>query len=301
MSNPIEKCGYVAIIGRPNVGKSTLLNVLVGKKISIISPKPQTTRHQILGIKTVDDTQAIFIDTPGLHKAEKRAMNRYLNRLASSVIHDADVIVFMISGLRWHEDDEMGLQKLEGVKAPVILVINKVDTVKEKGKLLPFIEQLNAKFSFKQIIPISAKKHEQVTLLEKTILALLPEGPHLFPDEQVTDKDDTFRAAELIREKLIQATQEELPYATTVLIESMSREKAIVKISAVIWVEREGQKPIVIGKNGELLKKIGTQARKDLEKMFDQKVFLRLWVKVKSDWTNDDQALQRLDLNQSND
>lgn len=289
-----EKCGYVAIIGRPNVGKSTLLNCLIGKKISITSPKPQTTRNQILGIKTVGETQAIFIDTPGLHKAERRAMNRYMNRLASSVILDADVIVFMIEALRWKEDDEMILQKLAQSEAPVILVINKVDTVKDKSALLPFIDKLKSEFNFNQIIPMSAKKMNNVDSLEQTIMNLLPEGQHLFPDEQITDKNERFQVAELIREKLIQATEEELPYTTTVIIDSFQDEEKIIKISAIIWVEREGQKPIVIGKNGERLKKIGTQARKDIERLLGKKVFLTLWVKVKSDWTDNEKMLQSL-------
>lgn len=289
-----EQCGYIAIIGRPNVGKSTLLNCLIGKKISITSPKPQTTRNQILGIKTVGEAQAIFIDTPGLHKAERRAMNRYMNRLASSVIIDADVIVFMIEALRWNENDEMILEKLSESKAPVILLINKVDKVKDKSQLLPFIEEIKAKYHFAQIIPISVKKMDNVLSLEKIIMPLLPDGAHLFPDEQMTDKNERFQAAELIREKLIQAVEEELPYSTTVVIDSFERDEKLIKISAIIWVEREGQKPIVIGKDGERLKKIGTLARKDIEKLLDKKVFLRLWVKVKSDWTDDDRVLQSL-------
>lgn len=287
-----EKCGYVAIIGRPNVGKSTLLNQLIGKKISITSPKPQTTRNQILGIKTVGDAQAVFIDTPGIHQAEKRAMNRYLNRLASSVITDADVIVFMIDGLRWHEDDEMVLQKLQVAKSPVILVLNKIDKFKDKSRLLPFMNELKSKYDFKTIIPISAKKKDNVAELQKEIMDLLPDGAHFFPDDQVTDKNISFQVAELIREKLISATVEEIPYATTVTIDSIEDEEKILKVSAIIWVERESQKPIVIGKDGERLKKIGTLARKEIEKLIEKKAFLRLWVKVKSDWTDNESVLQ---------
>jgi len=289
-----EKCGYVAIIGRPNVGKSTLLNELVGQKISITTPKPQTTRNQIMGIKTIDASQAVFIDTPGIHQAEKRAMNRYLNRLAASIIPDADVIIFMIEGLRWHEDDEMVLQKLSMAKAPVILVINKIDKIKDKKRLLPFMDEVNTKYPFHSIIPLSAKKFDNVASLEKMVMALLPKGPRLFPSDQVTDKDLAFQAAERIREKLIQATEEELPYALTVTIDSIVNEDNILKISAIIWVEREGQKPIVIGKDGERLKKIGTLARKDIEKLLGKKVFLRLWVKVKSNWTDNESVLQKL-------
>ncbi len=290
----ISKCGYVAIVGRPNVGKSTLLNALIGKKISIISAKPQTTRNQILGIKSEGATQVVFIDTPGLHHSEKRAMNRYMNRLASSVIIDADVVVFMIDATRWTEEDEMVLQKVEAATSPVILVINKLDKLKDKKLALPLIEKLKEKFNFAHIIPISAKKLENVESLEKTIMQLMPEGPHLFPDEQITDKNERFQIAEIIREKLIRATEQELPYSTTVVIESMKEEDKLLHISAVIWVEREGQKPIVIGKNGHLLKHIGTAARKDIVKLLGRKIFLRLWVKVKDDWTDDERALGSL-------
>ncbi|HEX2549945.1 MAG TPA: GTPase Era [Gammaproteobacteria bacterium] len=287
-----EKCGYVAIIGRPNVGKSTLLNQLIGKKISITSPKPQTTRNQILGIKTVGDAQAVFIDTPGLHQAEKRAMNRYLNRLASSVIADADVIVFVIDARMWTEDDDTVLKKLDAIKAPVILVLNKVDKLKDKSRLLPFMEELALKYSFAKMVPMSAKNEKDVLALQAMIFDLLPASEHFFPDDQTTDKSLSFQVAEFIREKVISNTIEELPYSTTVTIDSMEDEEKILKISAIIWVERESQKPIVIGKDGERLKKIGTQARKDIEKLINKKVFLRLWVKVKSDWTDNESILQ---------
>lgn len=290
----IEKCGYVAIIGRPNVGKSTLLNDLVGQKISIISPKPQTTRNQILGIKTVENAQAVYVDTPGLHQAEQRAMNRYMNRLASSVMADADVVVFMIEATRWYDDDDAVLDKLAQVTAPVILAINKTDLLKDKSRLLPLISRLQEKFSFAHVVPLSAKKHDNIAVLEDMIVQLLPEGPHFFPDEQITDKDEQFQVAELIREKVIQATEQEIPYSTTVVVDSLKLEENLVNISAIIWVEREGQKPIVIGKKGEKLKKIGTLARKDIEKLLNKKVFLRLWVKVKSDWTESDGLLQNL-------
>ncbi len=287
-----EKCGHVAIVGRPNVGKSTLVNDLVGQKVSIVTPKPQTTRSQILGIKTVGPMQAIYIDTPGLHQTEQRAMNRYMNRLASAVIMDADVVVFMIEATRWHEDDETVLEKLKHVTVPIIAVINKIDLLKDKSRLLPLMNRLAERELFAKIVPISAKKHEQVAELEKIIMNFLPEGPHLFSDEQVTDRDERFQVAELIREKLIQLTEQELPYSTTVVVESLKLEDTLLKISAIIWVEREGQKPIVIGKDGALLKKIGTLARKDIEKLFNVKVFLRLWVKVKDDWTNNERLLQ---------
>lgn len=289
-----SRCGYVAIVGRPNVGKSTLLNAIIGKKISITSPKPQTTRNQILGIKTIGDAQAIFIDTPGMHKAERRAMNRYMNKLASSVIADANVVLFIVEALRFTEDDKLILQKLRETQEPVILVINKVDKIKDKGQLLPFINEMKEQYSFKDIVPMSAKKMDNVRELEIMIMTLLPENPHYYPDEQLTDKNEKFQIGELIREKLIQATEEELPYSTTVVVESLEDEETILKVSAVIWVEREGQKPIVIGKDGVMLKKIGTLARKDIEKLVSKKVFLRLWVKVKDNWTDDERVLQNL-------
>lgn len=292
--NSESKCGYIAIVGRPNVGKSTLLNVILGQKVSITSDKPQTTRSQILGIKTVDSVQAIYIDTPGLHKAERNAMNRYMNKLASSVILDADVIVFMIEATRWDDEDQLVLDRLQNAKAPVILAINKVDKIKDKNQLLPIIEKLQTKYHFAQIIPISAAKNKNVEEFESEIMQLLPEGPHLFPDDQITDRNERFQVAEIIREKVIRSTGQEVPYSTTVEIESIENEEKLLRISAIIWVEREGQKPIIIGKDGERLKKIGTTARMDIEKLFEKKIFLRLWVKVKDSWTDDERALKSL-------
>jgi len=294
--NEKTHCGYIAIVGRPNVGKSTLLNCILGRKISITSPKPQTTRNQILGIKTQDSAQAVYIDTPGLHEAGQRAMNRYMNRLASSVIMDADVVVFMIEASRWTGEDDAVLNKLQGTKAPVILVINKVDTLKDKGQLLPLMNKLSEKFSFECIVPVSARKADNITYLEDIIAKLLPQGPHLFPEEQVTDKSIRFQVSEIIREKLIQETEQEVPYSTMVEIESYKENEKLVEINAIIWVEREGQKPIVIGQGGERLKKIGTQARKEIEKIVNQKVFLRLWVKVKDGWTDDERVFRSLDF-----
>jgi GTP-binding protein Era len=292
--NTNSKCGYIAIVGRPNVGKSTLLNHLLGKKISITSDKPQTTRMQILGLKIIGDAQAIFIDTPGIHKTEKHAMNRYMNKLATSVMIDADVIIFMVEATRWEEEDDLVLEKLKQTKSPVILAINKVDKLKEKGHLLPLIERLKEQYDFAHIIPISATKNKNIVELEEEIVKYLPDGPHLFPDEQITDKSDRFQAAEIIREKLIRGTGQEVPYSTTVEIEEYKEEDKITRISAIIWVEREGQKLIVIGKSGERLKAIGTAARKDIETFLGKKVFLRLWVKVKDSWTNDERALKSL-------
>lgn len=291
MTQTINQCGYVAIIGRPNVGKSTLLNNLVGEKISIVSRKPQTTRTQILGVSTQEPFQAVYLDTPGIHQDEKRAINRYMNRLATSVIVDADIVIWMIEASGLRPDDEIILKKCLDIKKPIILVINKVDLLKDKSKLLTFIDELKSKLDFKAIFPLSARKKPDIVRLQKLIYSLLPEGEPLFPRETLTDKNVNFRAAELIREKLIHSTGQELPYSTTVIVDSMGKKGKMIHIHATIWVEREGQKPIVIGKDGERLKKIGTLARKDIEKLLGKKVFLELWVKVKSNWTDNEQLL----------
>lgn len=295
----ITHAGFAAIIGRPNVGKSTLINHLLGKKISIISAKPQTTRWQILGIKTKASAQIIYIDTPGLHQMEKKAVNRYMNRVASAVIYDADVVVMMVDATGLQSDDGWVFQKLEGIKNPVILAINKVDLLKNKEELLPLIAQLKDRYPFAEIIPISAKTGIHVDKLEDTISKFLPESPALYPEEQVTDRSIRFQLAEIIREKIIQTTEQELPYTTAIEIEQLAteiqgRKKPLTKISAIIWVERPGQKAIIIGKNGQHLKEIGTAARLEMELLLNNKVFLQLWVKVKAHWTDDDRALRSL-------
>lgn len=290
----MTRCGYVAIIGRPNVGKSTLLNCSLNKKVSITSPKPQTTRWQVMGIKTEYQAQIVYIDTPGLHQDEKRAINRYMNRMASAVIPDADVIVFVIDAQGWQKEDELVLERLKQARAPIILAINKIDTLKDKSVLLPLIDKVKAKFSFTHIVPISAQKKENIALLGEKVIDLLPENPYFFPEDQVTDKGERFQVAEIIREKLIRLTEQELPYTTTIEIEQYKTAEKLIEISAIIWVEREGQKAIVIGKKGERLKKIGTLARKEMEALLKQKVFLRLWVKVKEHWTDDEKALKSL-------
>jgi GTP-binding protein Era len=290
----ISRCGYIAIIGRPNVGKSTLLNCILGKKISITTPKPQTTRTQILGVKTTRDYQAVYIDTPGIHEAEERAMNRYMNRMANAVMLDADVVVFMIEATRWDREDELVLERLKKTKSPVILVVNKVDALDDRAEVLPLIIKLKEKFNFADIVPLSARQDDNVAALQQLLTKFLPEGPHLFPDDQLTDKTIRFQIAELIREKVIQSTEQEVPYSTTVEIENLEEKEKLTEISAIIWVERDGQKPIVIGKNGERLKHIGTLARKDIQNLLGRKVFLRLWVKVKDSWTDDERALRSL-------
>ncbi len=294
MTSDILHSGFAAIIGRPNVGKSTLLNCLLGEKLSITSPKPQTTRWQILGIKTFNQAQIIYIDTPGIHRDAKRAMNRYLNRIANAVVLDADVIIFMIDATRWHAEDELVLKKIKEAEKPVILVVNKIDLLTDKALLLPLIDKLKNKLQFTHIIPVSAITEENTDLLESEIARLLPAGPQLFPEDQLTDKSMRFQAAEIIREKLIMVTEEELPYTTTVEIEQFEEKEKITEIGAVIWVERQGQKIIIIGKKGARLKKVGTQARRELENRLGTKVFLRLWVKVKENWTDDEKAMRGL-------
>ncbi|OGT38488.1 MAG: GTPase Era [Gammaproteobacteria bacterium RIFCSPHIGHO2_12_FULL_38_14] len=288
------RSGTVAMIGRPNVGKSTLLNVLLGEKVSITSPKPQTTRWQILGIKTGNDSQIIFIDTPGMHQNEKSAMSRYLNRIALATMLDADVVIVVMDVLRFTKEDEMVLNKLKGIEKPVILVLNKIDLLKDKSALLPRIDHLKDQFPFTAIVPVSARARENLDLLEKEMIEHLPENPFLFPEDQVTDKSLRFQIAEIIREKIIEATEAEIPYTTTVQIESIKQDEKCTKINALIWVERKGQKIIIIGKKGERLKKIGTLARREIEKLLESKVYLQMWIKVKSDWTDDDKALQSL-------
>ena len=288
------RCGYVALVGRPNVGKSTLLNHLLGQKISITSRKPQTTRHRVLGIKTEGDMQIIYVDTPGLHKEEPKAINRYMNQTASQAILDVDLVVFVVDRLRWTDEDELVLQKLSSAKCPVILAINKVDLVENKAELLPALQRYAEKFPFAEIFPLSALRGHNLAELEATIGKHLPENPHFFPEDQVTDRSERFLAAELVREKVMRQLGEEVPYEITVEIESFKREGKTLHIHALILVEREGQKKIVIGTGGDRIRQIGEEARKDMQKLFDSKIMLKLWVKVKAGWSDDERALRSL-------
>lgn len=288
------RCGYVAIIGRPNVGKSTLLNHILGQKISITSRRPQTTRHRILGIKTTPEAQVIYVDTPGLHRAGKRAMNRYMNRVAAAAIKDVDIALFVVEGLRWTTEDQDVLERLKKENIPVILVVNKVDKVTDKETLLPHFQKVSGYMDFTQIIPISARHGTHVDVLEQEILRLLPIAAPLYPEDQVTDRSERFLAAELVREKLTRRLGQEVPHSLSVSIEKFSEDDGIIKIIALIWVEKQGQKAIVIGKDGAVLKEVGTQARQDMERIFDNKVFLTLWVKVKEGWSEDARALHSL-------
>jgi GTP-binding protein Era len=292
------KSGYVAIIGRPNVGKSTLINRVLGQKLCITSRRPQTTRHRILGIKTEDDSQLIYVDTPGLHTDGKRAMNRYLNRAAASSIDDVDVILFVVDGLNWTNDDEQVLERLKSnANAPVILVLNKVDKLSDKAKLLPHIEKITQEYNFAKVLPISARKGINVDELETEIKQLVPVGELIFPEDQFTDRSSRFLAAELVREKLFRQLGQELPYSLTVEIEQYKQENKLIRIGAVIYVERSGQKSIVIGKKGELLKAVGREARIEMENLFESKVFLELWVKVRDGWSDNERMLKNLGYN----
>ena len=290
-------CGFVALIGRPNVGKSTLMNHLLKQKISITSRKPQTTRHRILGINTTEAGQAIYMDTPGMHNNEKRALNRYLNRTAETTLLGVDVIVWLIDGLSWHEYDEVIFKKLEQAGLPVILAVNKVDKVKDKDEILKFFAEAQHRFPFEHLIPISALKRTNLDELEGLILKMLPESDLIYPEDQITDRPERFLAAEIIREKLTRRLGDELPYALTVEMERYEELPNITKIYAIIWVERVGQKNIVIGQDGDMLKKVGKDARFDIEKLIEQKVYLQLWVKVKKNWSDNERSMQSLGFN----
>ena len=289
-----SKFGFVALIGRPNVGKSTLMNHLIGQKVSITSRRPQTTRNRVLGIDTQGEYQAVFVDTPGLHKEEKRAINRLMNRAAESALGDVELILLVVDATLWTDDDEMVFSKIENTNVPVVLVINKIDKVHDKATLLPLIERLSKRVSFKAIVPVSALRSTNLDDLKKLVFDSLPEGPHCFSANSITDRSSRFMAAEIIREKLMRQMGDELPYSATVEIEEFKEEENLLRISAVILVERAGQKKMVIGAGGSRIKRIGTDARIDMEKLFDCKVFLNLFVKVKAGWADDERALKSL-------
>lgn len=289
-----ERSGFAAIVGRPNVGKSTLLNRFIGLKLAITSHKPQTTRHSIVGVKTRDDGQIVFVDTPGIHRRGSQAMNRYLNRTAKAVLSDVDVLLFVVQAGVFNREDKLVLKTVIDSKTPVILVINKIDLLEDKEELLPYIAELKEMHTFQDVMLVSAKNGNQVEQLENRVLEALPEGENIYPEDQLTDRSERFFAAELIREQLTRHYHQELPYATTVEIESFSEEEKLYRINALIWVERKGQKAILIGNKGEAMKKVGTMARKAMEKFLGKKVYLQLWVKVRESWSDDENALSRL-------
>lgn len=295
--NPDSRCGFVAIVGRPNVGKSTLLNHILGQKLSITSRKPQTTRHKVLGIKTEGLDQAIYVDTPGMHVEEPRALNRYMNKAATSALSGVDVVVFVVDQLAWTTADEMVLEKLSKLDCPVILVVNKVDRIENRENLLPHLDMLSRKREFAEIIPISALKETNLEPLEEAVGRFLPESVHFYPDDQITDRSERFMASEMVREKITRQLGAELPYSVAVEIEQFKHDGKTLHISALILVEREGQKKIMIGDKGDRLRTIGQEARADMERMFDSKVMLKLWVKVKRGWADSDRALKSLGMN----
>lgn len=289
------RSGFVAIVGRPNVGKSTLLNQILQQKISITSKKAQTTRHRILGIDTEAGDQVVYVDTPGLHSDEKKAINRLMNRAASSSIGDVDVVLFVVEGTTWGDEDEMVLHKIQRSQRPVVLIINKIDQVKDKATLLPHIQKLSEKHTFADILPMTARSGEHIPVLKKIVKGFLQAGVHMFPEDYVTDRSVRFMSAEAVREKLMRLTGDELPYSTTVEIEKYElHPSGTTHIHALILVERESQKRMVIGQGGSKLKEVGQQARKDIEKLIGGKVHLNLWVKVKSGWADDERALRSL-------
>lgn len=291
---PMTRCGYVAIVGRPNVGKSTLLNHILGQKLAITSRKPQTTRHNMLGIKTEGDVQAVYVDTPGLHKHNDKALNRYMNRSASTALKDVDVVVFVVDRMRWTDEDQLVLEKVQHVKCPILLAVNKADRLEDKSELLPHLNWLAEQLPQAEIVPISALQGQNLDTLEKLVGERLPESEHFYPEDQITDRSSRFLAAELIREKIMRQLGAELPYQITVEIEEFKQEGRILHIHGLILVERDGQKKIIIGDKGERIKRIGADARKDMETMFDSKVMLNLWVKVKGGWSDDERALRSL-------
>lgn len=287
------RCGYVALVGRPNVGKSTLMNTILGQKVSIVTAKPQTTRQRIAGIKTTERGQVVYVDTPGIHLAAKRALNRYMNRIAQASFQDVDLILFLVEAGRWTPQDEHVAQALARIDVPVILVVNKVDLVADKGELLRFVTEKIGTSRFSEVLMIAARRGDGVADLEQTVLKALPFARPFYDEDQFTDRSERFLAAELIREQLMQRLHQELPYALTVEIEEFKRTGELLRIGAVIWVERNGQKQIVIGKGGKVLKQVGTGARLELQQLFGEKVFLRLWVKVSRDWTDSERALRQ--------
>lgn len=294
MTDSVFRCGTVAIVGRPNVGKSTLMNGLIGQKISITSPKPQTTRHRIHGILSLDEAQLVFVDTPGIHLNGGKALNRVMNRTASSALEGVDVVMMLVEAGRFTDEDARVAQLIANVKVPVVLVINKVDKIQPREKLLPYLAELGQKVTFTESLPISAydKKHTQLVI--NTLIKHLPEGEAMFDEDMVTDASSRFLASEMVREKLMRRLEKEIPYGLTVEIEKYEVTPERVIIDALILVEREGQKRIVIGEGGGMLKQVGSEARQDLMRMLDSRVHLQLWVKVKDNWSDDERALASL-------
>ncbi|HAB92791.1 MAG TPA: GTPase Era [Pseudomonas sp.] len=294
MTEEETRCGYVAVVGRPNVGKSTLVNHILGQKLAITSRKPQTTRHNMLGIKTEGAVQAVYVDTPGLHKGGQTALNRFMNRSALTALKDIDVAIFVVDRMRWTDEDEMVFERIQYLTCPLIIAVNKADRLEDKSQLLAHLEWLATKLPNAQIVPVSALHGHNLETLERLVSEYLPVSEHFFPEDQITDRSSRFLAAEMVREKIMRQLGAELPYQITVEIEEFKQEGHILHIHALILVERDGQKKIIIGDKGERIKRIGQEARKDMEILFDSKIMLNLWVKVKSGWSDDERALRSL-------
>jgi GTP-binding protein Era len=287
------RAGTIAVVGRPNVGKSTLVNALVGAKVSIVAPRAQTTRHRLLGIATFAEGQLLLVDTPGIHGKQPRAMNRYMNRVARGAVEGVDAAVLVVEAGRWLEDDALAYAALKESGVPVVLVINKVDKIADKTKLFPFIAEVTTEREFSSVHPLSALKNKGTQALVKDLLALVPESAPHYPEDEITDRSQRFLAGELVREQMMLRLGEEVPYSATVEIEKFEEDGALLRIAAVIWVERDSQKAIAIGKGGERLKAISTGARKGMEELFGRKVFLETWVRVRAGWADDEAALGR--------
>jgi GTPase len=285
------KCGFVAVVGRPNVGKSTLINALVGEKVSIVTPKPQTTRHRILGIRSESDTQIIFVDTPGMHRDAAKAMNRMMNRSAASALADADLILFVTEAGRWTDEDDDVLQRIRQSSITSVAILNKIDKIVPKEALLGHISSMSQRHAFAELVPVSAEKGDNLSQLLKLIPQYLPASPALFPEDMISDRGQEFQAAEIIREKLTLNLRQELPYGLTVQIEQFDRDQAGITIHAVIWVERDSQKGIVVGKGGSMLKRVGKAARLELRERLSVPVHLELWVRVKENWADSERDL----------
>lgn len=292
--NASYRSGYVALIGRPNVGKSTLLNRLLGQKLAITSHKPQTTRHRVLGIKSTDALQAVYVDTPGIHKQSGKAMSRYLNRTAHTALQDVDLILFVCQALRWQEEDALVLETIRQTKLPCIAVINKIDRADSKEVLLPFLAELANRHTFLNLLPVSARQGTQIETLEQQIQHQLPYGEPIFPADQLTDRSERFFAAELLREQITRRYHQELPYVSSVEIETFETKPGRYVIGAVIWIERESQRAILLGKKGLALKATASAARQQMCAMFDTRVHLDVWIKVKRSWSSDELSLAQL-------
>ena len=286
--------GFAALVGRPNVGKSTLLNALVGEKLSIVTPRPQTTRHRILGVVTLPQAQIAFVDTPGLHAKAARALNKAMNRTATAALEDADLVVLVVEALRWTAEDDLALARIVRADRPAIAAVNKIDRVRPRERLLPYLGELGTRHPFLAIVPVSALRADNVADLRDTIAAHLPRGPVLFPQGELTDRSVSFRIAETIREKLTLELNQEVPYGIAVEVEQLKEEQGVLTVDAAIWVDREGQKPIVIGARGERLKRVGRAARLALNEMLGRRLHLNLWVKVRENWADNARALREL-------